>query len=93
MLGVTRNLALDVGLNPRHVWLPVIIVSGEQERGSISMAYSPSGSNWKWEVSRSHTTRISWSDRNVGVPPPQCIWRTRRSSPASAACMPTSMPR
>lgn len=32
VLGVTRNLALDVGLNPRHVWLPVIIVSGEQER-------------------------------------------------------------
>ena len=32
VLGVTRNLALDVGLNPRHVWLPVIIVSGEQAR-------------------------------------------------------------
>ncbi|HET8723059.1 MAG TPA: alpha-E domain-containing protein [Anaeromyxobacteraceae bacterium] len=32
VLGVTRNLALDVGLNPRHVWLPVIIVSGEEER-------------------------------------------------------------
>jgi uncharacterized alpha-E superfamily protein len=32
VLGVTRNLALDVGLNPRHVWLPVVIVSGEQER-------------------------------------------------------------
>jgi uncharacterized alpha-E superfamily protein len=28
VLGVTRNLALDVGLNPRHLWLPVIIVSG-----------------------------------------------------------------
>ena len=23
VLGVTRNLALDVELNPRHVWLPV----------------------------------------------------------------------
>jgi uncharacterized alpha-E superfamily protein len=32
VLGVTRNLALDVGLNPRHLWLPVIIVSGEEER-------------------------------------------------------------
>jgi uncharacterized alpha-E superfamily protein len=32
VLGVTRNLALDVGLNPRHVWMPVIIVSGEEER-------------------------------------------------------------
>ena len=32
VLGVTRNLALDAGLNPRHVWLPVIIVSGEEER-------------------------------------------------------------
>jgi uncharacterized alpha-E superfamily protein len=32
VLGVTRNLALDVGINPRHVWLPVIIVSGEEQR-------------------------------------------------------------
>jgi uncharacterized alpha-E superfamily protein len=32
VLGVSRNLALDAGLNPRHVWLPVIIVSGEEER-------------------------------------------------------------
>jgi uncharacterized alpha-E superfamily protein len=32
MLGVTRNLVLDAGLNPRQVWLPVIIVSGEEER-------------------------------------------------------------
>jgi len=32
VLGVTRNLALDAGLNPRHVWLPVIIVSGEEKR-------------------------------------------------------------
>ena len=31
VLGVTRNLALDAGLNPRHVWLPVIIVAGEEE--------------------------------------------------------------
>jgi uncharacterized alpha-E superfamily protein len=39
VLGVTRNLALDVGLNPRHLWLPVIIVSGEEER----YAAHPSG--------------------------------------------------
>jgi len=32
VLGVSRNLALDAGLNPRHVWQPVIIVSGEEER-------------------------------------------------------------
>ncbi|HVP68108.1 MAG TPA: alpha-E domain-containing protein [Anaeromyxobacteraceae bacterium] len=32
VLGVTRNLALDAGVNPRHAWLPVIIVSGEEER-------------------------------------------------------------
>jgi uncharacterized alpha-E superfamily protein len=32
VLGVSRNLALDAGLNPRHVWLPVIIVAGEEER-------------------------------------------------------------
>jgi len=32
MLGATRNLVLDAGLNPRHVWLPVIIVEGEEER-------------------------------------------------------------
>jgi len=32
VLGVTRNLALDAGLNPRHVWLPVIIVAGEEHR-------------------------------------------------------------
>jgi len=31
VLGVTRNLALDAGLNPRHVWSPVIIVAGEEE--------------------------------------------------------------
>ncbi len=32
VLGVSRNLALDAGLNPRHVWLPVVIVSGEEQR-------------------------------------------------------------
>ncbi|HUK66587.1 MAG TPA: alpha-E domain-containing protein [Anaeromyxobacteraceae bacterium] len=32
VLGVSRNLVLDAGLAPRQVWLPVIIVAGEEER-------------------------------------------------------------
>ncbi len=32
VLAVTKNLSLDAGLPPERCWLPVVIVSGEQER-------------------------------------------------------------
>ncbi|MNC95346.1 hypothetical protein D3C83_124410 [compost metagenome] len=53
-------------------------------RGSISMAYSPSGS--KSNTARSFATSRSLSSgvRKVGVPPPQCIFETRRP-PGNAA--------
>jgi uncharacterized alpha-E superfamily protein len=57
VLGVTRNLALDVGLNPRHVWLPVIIVSGEQER------YAESGQGRTDDGERVQDY-MTWDDEN-----------------------------
>ena len=57
VLGVTRNLALDVGLNPRHVWLPVIIVSGEQER------YAESGQGRTDDGERVQDY-MTWDDQN-----------------------------
>ena len=55
---MTRNLALDGELKPRQVWLPVIIVSGEQER------YAESAATGRSDDGERVQDYLTWDDEN-----------------------------